>query len=222
MTSLKLPSCVSLWDVKSLEVPKRVGSLFSNYSPLAEFFNYSAVQLTQFSLGILSLNRAPCVTECVPISVSPVAYCCTLKATRFARWMHLWPPIDGMKSGRRQGASTAPLPVPYPGPVSGKEGRARVLWSRASSIEYPIETVSSRGRIRYYYILAIDFIETAELTWSEHSAPLQKLTRRIEFANKILISTRQLPSLPPFVSIRKSRDDECASCDLCILQIAGN
>lgn len=103
--------------------------------------------------------------------LSPVAYCCTLKATRFARWMHLWPPIDGMKSGRRQGASTAPLPVPYPGPVSGKEGRARVLWSRASSIEYPIETVSSRGRICYYYILAIDFIGTAESTWSEHSAP---------------------------------------------------
>lgn len=43
--------------------------------------------------------------------------------------------------------------------------------ARASSIECPIETVSSRGRIRYYYILAIDFIGTAESTWSEHSAP---------------------------------------------------
>lgn len=60
--------------------------------------------------------------KCVPISVSPVAYCCTLKATRFARWMHLWPPIDGMKSGRRQGASMAPLPVPIPWSCFGKRG----------------------------------------------------------------------------------------------------
>jgi len=90
---------------------------------------YSPDLLTQFSFGILFLNGTPSVTECVPISASPVAYCCTLKATRFARWMHLWPPIDGMKSGRRQGASLAPLPVAY-GPVSGKEGRVRVLWSR--------------------------------------------------------------------------------------------
>jgi len=58
-------------------------------------------------------------------------------------------------------------------------------FDRASPIENPIETVSSRGRIRYYYVLAIDFIETAKSTLLEHSALLRKLTRRIEFANRI-------------------------------------
>jgi len=58
-------------------------------------------------------------------------------------------------------------------------------FDRASSIENPIETVSSRGRIRYYYVLAIDFIETAKSTSPEHSTLLRKLTHRIEFANRI-------------------------------------
>lgn len=67
----------------------------------------------------------------------------------------------------------------------GKRGARESPFDRASSIENPIETVSSRGRIRYYYVLAIDFIETAKSTSPEHSTLLRKLTRRIEFTNRI-------------------------------------
>lgn len=60
------------------------------------------------------------------------------------------------------GASTPGLPY---GPLfRGKEGGARESFDRAGTIEGPIESVSSRGRIRYYYVLAIDFIETAKST----------------------------------------------------------
>lgn len=68
-------------------------------------------------------------------------------------------------------------------------------FDRASSIENSIETVSSRGRIRYYYVLGIDFIETAKSTSPEHSALLRKLTRRIEFANRIGNARTSYPAI---------------------------
>lgn len=106
--------------------------VISKLQPFLWIFQpHSADLLTQFSLGILFLNGTPSVTEWNSVWYRSHL----LRIVALSRQPDLHGECTygrlstGMKSGRRQGASTAPLPVAY-GPVSEKKGRVRVLWSR--------------------------------------------------------------------------------------------
>lgn len=72
----------------------------SNARRASEFprFNFLGNRIGHKSRVLILVRKGnfTCHWTCTDLSSSPVAYCCTLEATRFARWMHLRPSIEDL------------------------------------------------------------------------------------------------------------------------------
>lgn len=79
----KYRGCWTRWGVEEQAFPR---------------FNFLGNRIGHKSRVLILVRKGnfTCHWTCTDLSSSPVAYCCTLEATRFARWMHLRPSIEDL------------------------------------------------------------------------------------------------------------------------------